>query len=182
MIPDWNSQGVLPPVRPGAGGTAADRSPYRVSLHQLVTTFAISPERATVLRGFLDYRAALHAAGIIVGFQWVDGSFVENIQALEGREPNDVDVVTFCGSAAEGYDDLFASAAMKEAFHIDAFLYRIDPPLTSDRVRWIAYWYSLLAHRRSQLWKGFVQVDLSPVGDPVARETLNLVMQREGWQ
>ena len=122
MIPDWNSQGVLPPVRPGTDGSAADRSPYRVSLHQLVTMFAISPERATILRGFLDYRAALHAAGIIVGFQWVDGSFVENIEALEGQHPNDMDVVTFCGSAAEGCDHLFESAAMKEVFHIDAYL------------------------------------------------------------
>lgn len=172
---------MLPPVRPGAGGTAADRSPYRVSLHQLVTTFAISPERATVLRGFLDYRAALHAAGIIVGFQWVDGSFVENIEALEGREPNDMDVVTFCGSAAEGYDHLFASTAMKEAFHIDAYLYRIDPPLTSDRVRWIAYWYSLLAHRRNGLWKGFVAVDLSPFEGHDARTALNELLEKEGW-
>ena len=95
--------------------------------------FAISPARAAILRGFLDYRAALHAAGIIVGFQWVDGSFVENIETLEEREPNDMDVVTFCGLAAEGHDHLFTSAAAKEAFRIDAYLYRIDLPLTSDR-------------------------------------------------
>lgn len=182
MIPPWNPQGVLPPVRPGTGGTAADRSPYRVSLDQLITTFAISSERATIFQGFLDYRAALHTAGISVGFQWVNGSFVENIAALEGREPNDVDVVTFCGLAAEGHDHLFTSAVMKETFHIDAYLYRLDLPLTSDRVRWITYWYSLLAHRRSHLWKGFVQLDLSPAGDLIAQETLNLVMQREGWQ
>ena len=172
---------MLPPVRPGAGGTAADRSPYRVSLHQLVTTFAISPERTTVLRGFLDYRAALHAAGIIVGFQWVDGSFVENIEALEGREPNDMDVVTFCAVPEEEYAYLFNNPAVKANFHIDAYLCRVDLPLISERVELIAYWYSMFAHRRNGLWKGFVAVDLSPFEDLDARSALNEIIEKEGW-
>ena len=122
MIPDWNSQGVLPPIRPGAGGDSTERAPYRVSLQQLVERFAISPARAATLRGFLDYRAALHAAGVIVGFQWVDGSFVENIEALEGRQPNDVDVMTFYTVPEASHDNLFdiSSAETESALHIDA--------------------------------------------------------------
>ncbi|WP_414651656.1 DUF6932 family protein [Hafnia paralvei] len=33
--------------------------------------------------------------GLAEGFQWVDGSFTENIELIERRTPNDVDVVTF---------------------------------------------------------------------------------------
>lgn len=172
---------MLPPIRPGAGGSSADRSPYRVSLQQLVTTFAISSERATILRGFLDYRAALHAAGIIVGFQWVDGSFVENIEALEGREPNDMDVVTFCAVPEEEYAYLFNNPTVKTDFHVDAYHCSIDLPLISERVQLIAYWYSMFAHRRDGLWKGFVAVDLSPFEDPDARTALNELMEEEGW-
>ena len=135
------------------------------------------------LRGFLDYRAALHAAGVIVGFQWVDGSFVENIEALEGRQPNDVDVMTFYAVPEASHDNLFdiSSAETESALHIDAYFYPIDLPLTPDRVQLIAYWYSIFAHRRDGSWKGFVEVDLSPFEDPAARLALNEQMQKEGW-
>jgi len=44
---------------------------------ELVAHFATSPELARDPAGFLRYRADLHAFGLISGFQWVDGSFVE---------------------------------------------------------------------------------------------------------
>ena len=179
MIPDWNSQGVLPPARPGAGDDSADRAPYRVSLQQLVERFAISPARAALLRSFLDYRSALHSAGIITGFQWVDGSFVENIEALKGREPNDIDIVTFCAMPEERYGDLFDNRLMKNTFHIDAYFCSIDLPLIPDRVKLIDYWYSVFAHRRDGSWKGFVEVDLIPFEDPAARTALNEQMRRK---
>ena len=181
MIPDWNEQGALPSIRPGAGFTSADRAPYRVSLRQLVTRFAVSPARAAILQGFLDYRAILHTAGVIVGFQWVDGSFVENIEELERRQPNDMDVMTFCTAPKASYGNLFGNGAAARALHIDAYFYRLDLPLTPDRVQLIAYWYSMFAHRRDGLWKGFIEVDLSPFEDPTARLTLNEQIQKEGW-
>ena len=171
----------MPPIRPGAGSTSADRAPYRVSLLEFVERFAVSPTRASILQGFLNYRAALHAAGIIVGFQWIGGSFVEEIETLEGRAPNDMDVVTFCAAPTDDYTHLFTPDITKEAFRIDAQLCRTDLPFTSDRVRWITYWYSLLAHRRSQLWKGFAEVDLNPFEDPACQASLNEQMQKEGW-
>ncbi len=33
MIPAWNLQGVIPPIRPGLQGSDADRSPYKTPLH-----------------------------------------------------------------------------------------------------------------------------------------------------
>ena len=171
MIPDWNSQGVLPPVRPGAGGTAADRSPYRVSLHQLVTTFAFlrsgqlsCGDSSTTVPLCTPPASSSVSSGLTA-------ALLRTLRRWKGESPTIWMWLRFVVRQRRGYDHLFASAAMKEAFHIDAYLYRIDPPLTSDRVRWIAYWYSLLAHRRNGLWKGFVAVDLSPVEDPDARET-----------
>jgi len=92
-IPAWNAFGVLPPAQGGL--TSAGRSPYTVSLTDLVLHYGTSTERCAIIAGFLRYRAALHAAGLVAGFQWVNGSFVENVEEQEGRPPNDIDVVTF---------------------------------------------------------------------------------------
>ena len=181
MLPEWNEHGVLPPIRPGATATSADRAPYRVSLLELVERFVVSPARAAILQEFLDYRAALHTAGIIVGFQWVDGSFVEDIEELERRQPNDMDIMTFCTAPEESYGDLSGNGAAVRARHIDAYFYRLDLPLTPDRVQLIAYWYSIFAHRRNGLWKGFTEVDLNPFEDPAAQLELNDQIQKEGW-
>ena len=69
-IPQWDRQGLLPPVDP-VDPISPDRSPYQASLLDMVLRFATTPERCVVLRGFLAYRAALHRVGL------VDGYFVE---------------------------------------------------------------------------------------------------------
>lgn len=95
-IPSWNNEGLLPAVDVTAP-TSANRAPYAVSLSDFVMRFSTSAERIEILEGFLKYRAALHAVGLIAGFQWVDGSFVENVEICprRRRSPHDVDVVTF---------------------------------------------------------------------------------------
>lgn len=93
-IPEWNEHGVLPPVG-DADPTSRIRSPYRVSLSEVVLRFGTTEERRAILDGLLRYRAALHAIGLVQSFQWLDGSFLESIEQLESRPPNDVDVVTF---------------------------------------------------------------------------------------
>lgn len=62
-IPAWNTQGVLPPVDV-ADPTSPLRSPYVVPLSEAVQRFGTSAERLTILEGLLEYRAALHAAGL----------------------------------------------------------------------------------------------------------------------
>lgn len=94
-IPAWNSAGVLPPIRPGQAGHSPDRSPYSVDLSVFIDRFATSPQRITILDGLLRFRAELHSKGIVSGFQWLDGSFLEAVETLESRPPRDVDVVTF---------------------------------------------------------------------------------------
>lgn len=182
MIPDWNMSGVLPPIRPDASGVDADRSPYVVYLHKIVPRFAISPERIAIIDGLLKYRKALHDVGLVSGFQWLDGSFMEHIERIELRSPQDVDVVTFFetpdGTTQEAIvqldPDLFDHAKAKEVYSVDAYYCALGEPTSASHVKEISYWYSMWSHRRDSQWKGFIQVSLSPEEDIEAITALEL--------
>lgn len=175
-IPDWNAQGVLPPNDP-INPTSAERSPYTVSLSDLVLRFGTSQRRREILIGLLDFRATLHAAGLVNGFQWVDGSFLENIEVLESRDPADIDVVTFLHlpegqtqqSFASAHPDLFNHAETKTLFHVDAYFVPMDDNPPAHLVERSAYWYSLWSHCRNGQWKGYLQIDLAPTDDVTAK-------------
>lgn len=182
-IPDWNAQGVIPPINE-LQPTSVDRSPYTVSLTDVVLRFGLSAERRTVLDGFLRYRAALHAAGLVQGFQWLDGSFLEHVEMLESRPPNDIDVVTFyrlpVGKTQQDLQtqtpDIFpigraSQQILKANYHVDA--YTVHLGMVSERlVKQGTYWYSMWSHRRNPIWKGYVQVDLAPIEDVAAQAAL----------
>ncbi len=180
-FPVWNNEGVIPPIDVNDPASRL-RSPYVVSLSDVVQRFATTPERSVILQGFLEYRAALHMAGLTQGFQWLNGSFMENKELMSGAAPGDIDVVTFFhlptgvteadivrrAPLALGVD----GAARKQRFHVDAFLTNLarKPEVLVERS---AYWYGLFAHsRRNFLWKGFLQVDLSSVADAPAASLL----------
>jgi hypothetical protein len=182
-IPGWNANGIIPPANPSSP-VSADRSPYPVSLVDLVLRFATSPDRRRILDGFLRYRQRLHFAGLLDGFQWIDGSFLENIEVLERRPPNDLDVVTFfripagadvaamLGSAPDAFPlDSAARVIFKARFFLDAHLVRLDQP-PERLVTHTTYWYSMWSHRRNGLWKGYLQVDLAATEDVVAASHL----------
>jgi len=179
-LPDWNSQGILPPILPGKGGTSPQRSPYQIDLFMLLDRFASSQERKHILEGFLNFRHMLHTLGITGGFQWLDGSFLENIELLTNRPPNDMDVVTFYelptgirqADLLKKADDKLEHDNLKERYSIDAYLCELGHPFDAGQARRLTYWYSMWSHRRDGLWKGFVQVDLAPTHDGKAREML----------
>lgn len=172
-IPEWNEEGVLPPT--GADPVSADRSPYHVSPLDLVERFASSAERRLILDGFLRYRSALHACGLVAGTQWIDGSFVENIEALENRPPKDVDVVTFFHTPAGLTEQdiasknprLFIHDAVKREYHVDGYPVGIKGNL-GQLLQQSTYWYSLWSHTRTKRWKGYVALDLAPTNDDAA--------------
>jgi len=171
-IPAWNSLGLLPPVDPELP-TSPKRSPYQVALMDVVMRFSTSTERVAVVNGFLRYRAELHRLGIRDGFQWLDGSFTENVEVLEHRAPRDIDVVSFFhtpkGFELNGEDlHLFDQAETKTRFNVDAYFVEFDQVTPRELTFWSAYWYSMWSHRRTQSWKGFLQVDLAPTEDASA--------------
>ena len=175
-IPEWNSMGLLPPID-SEQPTSAQRSPYPVALLDVVMRFSTSPERWKVLAGFLEYRAALHNMGISDGFQWLDGSFLEDVETLERRAPGDIDVVTFLRTPDNFEPSDAQMAALdhdsaKAQFQVDSFFVEIDKLMPESVVAHSAYWYSMWSHRRNQAWKGYLQVDLAPAGDAQARQWL----------
>lgn len=180
VIPDWTPQGVLPPINL-VSPTSTDRSPYAVSLTDVVMRFATSPERIKILAGLLNYRAALHTIGLTRGFQWLDGSFLEEIETLESRAPRDIDVVTFFhrpnGMSQQDLfranPQLFDLPQVKSNFCVDGYLQELKGDAPDILVEKATYWYSMWSHRRDQLWKGFLQVDLTPSEDIAARANLN---------
>lgn len=186
-IPAWNPEGLIPPVD-ASNPASTSRSPYRVSLADLVLRFSTTPERKAILDGLLDYRSTLRAAGLVTGFQWVDGSFVEDIETNGFRPPNDIDVVTFFELPAgitqaslmsanpllfpTGPGALVAKIALKSRFHVDAYFVNLGS--RSERlIERGCYWYGMWAHqRKTQKWKGFVEIDLDPADDAHAQSLI----------
>lgn len=188
-IPPWDSSGVLPPIWPGQAGASPRRAPYQASVVELVESFSHSQERRDILRGLIELRRALAGAGLNQGFQWIDGSFVENVEELRGRPPADIDVVTFVplGDAAaqqelvSRHPGLFDLGNLKLRFSVDGYYVNLGDPLSELSVRQVTYWYSMWAHRRTDLrWKGFVHVPLSAADDEEALRLLDSLQDDSG--
>lgn len=189
-LPEWNSQGFLPPILPGEKGHSLSRSPYAINCMELVSRFGTNAQRRSILQGFLDYRKQLHALGLVQGMQWLDGSFVENIEALESRAPNDIDVVTFANipvgesqkSLVNRNMSIFTNAETKRAFNVDAYYVFLGEKADQGFIKQITYWYSMWSHTRSEQWKGFLQVDLNNTDDESAVELLSSLQENADEQ
>lgn len=175
---------ILPPFIGSDPTSPAARSPYRVGIEEVVQRFATSKRRIDILRGLLDYRRELRRLDLGAEFQWLAGSFVEN----PGREPRDVDVVTFYRRTAGQMADLRADSrrwqrlqtlarSPKADFLCDAYLVNMTGP-GAALVAQSHYWYGLFSHQRGSLaWKGMLEVDAaSPDDDEEAGNLLNLAV------
>lgn len=175
-IPDFTIDGILPPfVGPdGPGASSNIMTPYRATAEEVVVRFGGTVRRNEILRGWLDHRAALRAAGVARGFQWVDGSFVED------KEPNDIDVLTYfhrpAGFAALAdfrtwvttNARLLNRAFVKQTYKVDFFPFDLQgsPEALVEATR---YYGALFSHRRdSNLWKGMLSVRLEDPADDAA--------------
>lgn len=172
-IPSFTIDGVLPPYigSQGPGGAFHNLSPYEVSAIEVVTTFATTDNRRDILRKWLDHRSQLRSAGIGRGFQWLDGSF------LEQKEPNDLDTVSFIYRPAHatqmadwntflvGNYALFDRGKLKRDFRLDALF--IDLHGDAETIVEVArYYMGLFSHRRGDgLWKGMLKVRLENAAD-----------------
>lgn len=181
MIPALTQSGVLPPYHPNACPSAdGAMAPYCVSLLEVAHRFATTPGRVTLLRGLLSYRNALRAAGFTNGFQWIDGSFVENVEATRGRPPQDIDLITFAERPAAYIEEenwstfvngnlgLFLPSETKKLYQCDAYFVELTlpPRLLVNRTK---YWFGLFSHQReSFIWKGLLEIPLTEDSDTMA--------------
>lgn len=156
---------------------SARSSPYPVSASELVQRFATSDRRCRILEGLFRYRAELRKLGFARGFQWLDGSFAEDVEAREGRPPNDLDLVTFThpppglskveiNQMLSTRPDLFDHDRCKAGFLCDTgalinLTMRAEWLVTQTR-----YWYGLYSHRRGDaLWKGMLELPMESDDD-----------------
>lgn len=185
MIPNATVQGILPPYIGGDPTIPNNMSPYRTTMKLFAQRFGSSPERIAIIAGLLDYRAALMDCGI-TGFQWLSGSFVEDVESIRGRPPQDVDVVSVIHRPPDFTSDekwlefldsdkgelLTDSEAMKDSFHCDAYVIDMNEPV-SDVVNVTRYWFGLFSHQRvTNAWKGMALVQLDSQQDEEARASM----------
>lgn len=173
MIAAFTPGGVLPPFLGSDPGIPADQSPYDAGVGDLVERFATSKQRCQLLIGLFAFRAELRRVGFVSGFQWIDGSFVEDAEAVKGRPPQDIDVVTAARRPASIIDqldwinfinshsaDIFHPGWMKVTYRCDAYYIDLDadPEGVASQS---AYWFGLFSHQRNTLrWKGIVTIRL----------------------
>ncbi len=169
---------VLPPHL-GDAQQKADHSPYPCTMPELCRRFGTSDSRRDILEGFLGLRSKLFDMGLR-GFQWLDGIFLENIEAQANRDPGDIDVVTFVADPLGRHELekligenswLRKPNELKRTYHVHHFLLPLgtEPRLL---VEFVCYWYGLFSHRRDGLWKGMLTVDLEDRSEDTAATKL----------
>jgi len=186
-VPAFDGRGLLPPFL-GADETTPDRSPYVTTVTELVGSFGMTPARHNLLFGLIQYREMLSQFGYSDGMQFIDGSFVENVELRESRDPDDIDVFSFLVRPANyrnnpaqwnnvGYHQWTSEIAdrnrNKLRFGLDTYAIAVDQHGPLRIINETIYWYSLFAHgRMTHDWKGFVRLQLDPADDATARTAI----------
>lgn len=176
-IPDFADHGGLPPFVNGHATLPDARSPYSATMHELVERFCTSSDRAKLLKGLNEYRKHLHSGGFVTGTQWIDGSFVEDVERTRRRSPNDIDVVTLYHRPIKYQADPMAWASdyvahlrgkyfdthsMKPVYYCDTYDIDLDAGARSI-VRNSTYWVGLFSDMRGNgAKKGIIEVGLAP--------------------
>lgn len=175
MIPAWNTSGILPPFIGAEPTSGALMSPYVVRASHVVDRFATSLPRITILRGWLQFRADLRLLGIDRGFQWLDGSFVEHCEAIRGRPPKDLDLVTFgnmpvtlTGASQATIDafilanmNLFSPLAAKAHYGCHSFFVELEMR-PENLINFTRFYYGFFSHQRvTGAWKGMANISLN---------------------
>jgi hypothetical protein len=176
IIPKFAPNGALPPFIDGSPTNPAKRSPFHTNIYQVVDRFCTTKHRAVLLKGLNAYRKHLFEGGFVAGQQWIDGSFVEDVEATRLRPPGDIDVVTLFNRPIKFQNDplawssayssvlhlkFFETRNMKPVYKCDTFSIDLEAGSTS-LVRDTMYWGGLFTDiRGSTEKKGIVSIPLA---------------------
>ena len=185
--------GAVPPHRgdhylpdflgsPGNPGDATQcRSPFVVTTLELARAYGKTKPRREILKGLIAYRARLRALGI-AGVQWLNGSFVGDVEQRENRDPGDIDVVTYFSPQRPPADllqadpDIFSTPKIKQAFSVDGYYVTLQNPWAL--LQQASYWHGMWS--RSKLgsipsMKGFLalNLDAAAADDDAAKDLLD---------
>lgn len=175
MIPAFHPvTNVLPPYV-GSPISFDTQSPYESTIREMCQRFGTSPQRREILLGLLSLQSDLAENGL-TGFQWLNGSFMQNIERAENRPPNDIDVVTFLNTPTPdilrikaALMDAFSPRRAKHRYRVDHYIFALEMEVVKlvDVVR---YWCGLFSHTRTDIWKGMVRIPLGTRDDDTATE------------
>lgn len=172
MIPSFDHNGVIPPFigNPALGSNKV--SPYPATSLEICQRFAFSPQRIYILKRFLAFRNEMRKFGIS-GFQYLDGSFLEDIEnSTLNRPPNDLDLLTFylpISSTQEtniinNFNDFVNRNTCKANYHLDHLIINLGShPI--NIVEFTRYYVQLFTHNRSNVWKGMLKLDIGNLGE-----------------
>ncbi len=170
-LPKFDGNGVLPPTT-GSPTNPTNLSPYPGTPWEFGERFGSTPERRLILMGWLELRRLLRQAGFTTAFQWVDGSFLEDVENTQQRAPRDLDVITFFSPPAPEFGTRVAAShpvlvdhkQTKIQFLCDHYFVNLaaHPINTVDMT---AYWYGLFSHRRDGVWKGLLKIEFGAQAD-----------------
>ena len=178
-IPVFDHNLVLPPHL--GDPTEYDQlSPYPCTTVDICERLGTTSERRAILVKFLDFRERLRGAGLTNGFQWLDGSFLEDVETTEMRAPKDLDVVTvywgydfgFQANLIAKFPEIANPALSKANYSLDHYPFDagFSTALTLEQSR---YWILLFSHTRLGVWKGMLKIELNtPAEDATARHEL----------
>ena len=132
------------------------------------------------MNGLLDLRASFRSAGLREGFQWVDGSFVDD-PGHRTEEPKDIDVVTFFhlppGETQQSFSTknspIFDASANKIRYGVHSYFVVLDPNNIAYMIDRTCYWNSFWSHDRESQWKGYLEIPLSSGDDEEAKAVLS---------
>lgn len=170
---------ALPPYLRVVDGYVQDMSPYECTMVELCDQFATSDTRRRILAGLLNFRMDALALGI-QGFQWLGGSFVEDIENHAGRDPRDIEIVTFASNPPTPEDldialsqkpELFDAERVKERYWMDHHWISLGSKPVK-LVEEAQFWYGLYSHRNDQTWKGMLKINLTDQADDDAARRL----------
>jgi hypothetical protein len=186
-LPHFDARGLLPPIS-GGDDTNSDRSPYFCTMTELCSAMGSSDHRKLLLRNLIDYRAVIASDDFIDGVQFINGSFVENIELTEGRDPNDIDVFSILmppqkyvnapalwqsNGIAFWQNEIADNPKNRVRFSLDVYGLIVNVANLGLFLRQSLYWYSLFSHKKSSReWKGFVAVPLNVIDDQTALAVL----------
>ena len=179
MIPPFNHNNVLPPFI-GDINNPDNLSPYTCDIMELCRFFATTPTRIAILKGLVRFRLSCVENGIS-GRQWVDGDFVENIEA-ENREPENVVVVSLIyrkendeyRRILDAFPEFADGKLSRQNYKVDhrAFVINLSPEYT---VQYSKHWNMVYGHNEKGVWKGMLEMPLyeNDAFDQMAMNYLN---------
>lgn len=138
MIPPFSKNNVLPPFLGPTPTNRGYQSPYNSNIMEVCRYFAKTPARIEILKGFVQFRIDCSTHGIGEGFQWIDGSFMENVEVSQSRDPNDIDVVSLIHAKNAAEEDIINN-------NFPAFC---SPKLSKKQYKVDHYFFILTIHLR----------------------------------